>query len=107
MAVTNVTAEGAKLVCVSTGREKQLECDSVVLVTARLPNDALYGALIEREDEWTEAGLRSVTAIGDCHAPATIAAAVHAGRKYAENLDEPVGDIDSIPFKREITELIS
>lgn len=105
-AVTGVSANGVELVCTSTGREDRLSCDSVLAVTARLPNDALYQALIEREEDWAEAGVKSVTAIGDCLAPATIAAAVYSGRKYAENFDEPPENGDVIPFKREITELV-
>ena len=34
------------------------------------------------------AGIETVTAIGDCLAPATIAIAVHSGHEYARNLDK-------------------
>ncbi len=56
--------------------------DSVVMVTARLPNDGLYRALAERQ-----AGPPSLCRIGDCDAPAIIAAAVYAGHRYARELD--------------------
>ena len=46
----------------------------------------------------------TLTRIGDCEAPAIIAAATYAGHRYARELDMP--DIgDALPFRREITEL--
>ena len=89
----------ATLACVYTGARESLAIDAVVPVTARLPNDALHQALTARADDLARAGIRSVTAIGDCHAPATIAAAVHAGHLYARQLDAP--DPGPIGFRRE------
>lgn len=89
-----------------TGRTENRSCDSVVMVTARLPNESLYLDLRSRQSEWATAGIKSVTAIGDCWAPGPIAAAVHAGRLYAEDLDAPPRDGDRPPFKREIAELL-
>ena len=43
---------------------------------------------------------------GDALAPATIAHAVYAGRRYAEDLDGAAVPMDEVPFKREIAELI-
>ena len=71
---------------------------SVVLVTARAPSDALYHALSADPDALATAGIKSVTRIGDCHAPGTIAAAVYAGHRYARELDTAV---PTIPFLRE------
>jgi dimethylamine/trimethylamine dehydrogenase len=67
-------------------------------MTARLPEDALYRALREREAEWADAGLRSVRVIGDAEAPGLIAHAVYAGHRYARELDAPPSG--EIPFKR-------
>jgi hypothetical protein len=36
------------LVCAYTGRSRRIEADSVVMVTARQPNDGLYRSLSER-----------------------------------------------------------
>ena len=47
-----------------------------------------------------------VTAIGDALAPATIAHAVYAGRRYAEELDDPPDTGDEVPFRRELVELL-
>jgi dimethylamine/trimethylamine dehydrogenase len=95
----------ARLLCVFTNREEVQECDAAVLVTARLPEEALLLDLRAQSDACAEAGIRSVAAIGDALAPGTIAAAVYAGRKYAEHLDGQVDDGDSLPFRREIAEL--
>jgi dimethylamine/trimethylamine dehydrogenase len=87
-AVENGTA---RIVDVYTGRDQELPLDGLVLVTARLPKDALALALGAR-------------AIGDAYAPGTIATAVWDGRRYAEELDgEPPGD--AVPFRREVAEL--
>jgi dimethylamine/trimethylamine dehydrogenase len=91
--------------CVFTGRREPLECDAVVLVTARLPEDAIYRELVGREAAWRDAGIRSIKAIGDAWAPATIAVAVYEGHRYAEELDEPEDRGDSVPFRREMVEL--
>jgi dimethylamine/trimethylamine dehydrogenase len=88
-----VAIEGgtARVVDVYTAREREIPVDGLVLVTARLPNDALALEL-------------GATPIGDAYAPGTIATAVWDGRRYAEELDgEPHGD--AVPFRREVVEL--
>ena len=89
-----------------TGDESDLATDSVVMVTARLPHDRLYQELLVRKDEWADDDLSSVRAIGDAWAPATIAAAVWSGHRYAEELDEPQTP-GPVPYLREVTELAS
>ena len=85
-------------------RMSQIACDAVVLVTARLPNDALYLDLKARQADWRDAGISSVKLIGDANAPAPIAWATYAGHRYAEELDAP--DIgDAVPFRRELAAL--
>ena len=83
--------------------------DAVVLVTSRTSEDRLARDLAACEGEWTDAGIESVTAIGDALAPATIAHAVYAvyaGRRYAEELDGPPDTGDQVPFERELVELL-
>jgi dimethylamine/trimethylamine dehydrogenase len=63
-----------------TDRETRLACGSLVIVGARLPNDALY-------HELTKAGIASVTRIGDALAPGAIVHAVYSGHRYARELD--------------------
>jgi dimethylamine/trimethylamine dehydrogenase len=91
----------AELACVFTGRKRVLPCASVVTVTARLPEEALYRALLEQPKALSAAGIESVTAIGDARAPGTIAAAVYAGHRAARELDAPEPG-DAVPFKREL-----
>jgi len=98
--------DAAELACVYTGRRERLACDAAVLVTARLPEDGLYRDLKARQADWAAAGIASVEVIGDACAPGTIAMAVYAGRRTAEELDAPeIGD--AVPFRRELTELAS
>ncbi|HEV2538548.1 MAG TPA: FAD-dependent oxidoreductase [Frateuria sp.] len=92
--------EGRTLIVedVWTHRRRELACDAVLTVTARLPDDALYRQLEQREAEWEGAGIRSVRCIGDAEAPGLIAHAVYAGHRYARELQEqPVGEV---AFKR-------
>ena len=77
----------AALACAYTGREQRIQGDSIVLVTARRPNDALYHALAEPLAAKGDGRPKSLRRIGDCEAPAIIAAAVYAGHRYARELD--------------------
>jgi dimethylamine/trimethylamine dehydrogenase len=86
--------------CTYTARESSLPAGSVVCITSRLPNDALYDALLQEPDAISAAGIASVTSIGDCLAPSTIAAAVYAGHRYAREFD--LVDTDEIEFRREM-----
>ncbi len=101
--VTRIGSDGVGTACVFTGDEGHLPADSVVLVTARLPENRLFDALLARESEWEQAGLNSVQAIGDAWAPSTIAAAVWSGHRFAEEFEGP-STVD-IPFRREVTGL--
>jgi dimethylamine/trimethylamine dehydrogenase len=102
--VVRLEKAGAVTGCVFTGEEQLTDVDAVVLVTARLPDDGLYTELQARTPEWGQGGISSVCAIGDAWAPATIAAAVWAGRRYAEELDAPARG-EPVPFRREMTAL--
>ena len=105
--LANIAPDHATLSCAFTGREERLEVDAVVLVTARLPNDALRIALEARHEEFADAGIESVTTIGDALAPATIAHAVYAGHRYAEELDDDPRPDGELPFRREIAQLLN
>ncbi len=103
-AVSAVGAKGVTLSCAFTGRTREIACDAVVLVTARLPEDALWHDLKSREDEWAAAGIRSIRRIGDADAPAPIAWATYAGHRFARELDAEPED-GTLSFRREIAEL--
>jgi dimethylamine/trimethylamine dehydrogenase len=103
-AVTALGDTGVTLACAYTGREHDVPCDAALLVTARLPNDALYTELLAEKWKWAEYGIKSVKAVGDAQAPAAIAWATYAGHRYAEEFDS--ADIgDSLPFRREVAGL--
>ena len=81
--------EHVELACVYTGLRAQRPCKALVPVTAREPLDALYRELLAAPEAAAESGIETLTAIGDCYAPGTIAAAVYAGHRYARELDAP------------------
>ena len=103
--LSRIAPGAVALSCVHTGREEELEADAVLLVTSRTPSDELATALARLRERWSDAGLDAVDTIGDALAPATIAHAVYAGRRYAEELDGPEVTGDAVPFRRELAEL--
>ena len=103
--LVEVAATSVMTNCTYTDQRKEIDADAVVIVGSRLPEDALYNDLKSREHQWADAGIKSVTLIGDANAPGPIAWATYAGHRYARELDgEEIGD--ALPFKREIAELI-
>ena len=84
--VDRVVSDGLVPRCEYTERERLIECDSVVLVTSRLPNEDLYLEFRDRRQQWEGAGLVSVRTVGDAFSPGSIAAAVWDGRRFAEEL---------------------
>jgi len=90
-----------KLACVYTGRERRVSADALILVTARRPNDALYRALADHVAAGAAGAPRTLQRIGDCEAPAIIAAAIYAGHRYARFLDEEAGTAGSAPALRD------
>jgi dimethylamine/trimethylamine dehydrogenase len=83
-----------------SGVDTNLPCDAVLLVTDRLPNDALYQALTPA---LTEKKLSTLRVIGDAQAPDIIAQATFSGYLAAAEFDEtiPAGT----PFKIEYIEV--
>jgi dimethylamine/trimethylamine dehydrogenase len=63
-----------------------------------LPNDELFYQLTATPTSLGSSGIKSVRRIGDCYGPATIAAAVYEGRRYAEDFDRDP-HTDAVPFK--------
>jgi len=96
-AVSAIACDHVTLDCVFTGEAVRLEAGACVLVTSRRPVDGLWPAL--------EAQGIAATRAGDCFGPGTIAAAVHSGRKFAEDFGKPTPDFLDLPFRREVTAL--
>ncbi len=102
-AKAGIGRDAVEIAHVMSGRSRTLAAASVVLVTSRISNDALYHELTADWDALAAAGITTVTRIGDCLAPSTIAAAIYAGHRYARELDTPPPD--GVPFLRELPEL--
>ena len=101
--IGSAAAGTAQAVCTYSARERELPCDALVMVTARDPVDRLAAELLAAADRWAEAGIASARAVGDAWCPATIAAAVWDGRRYAEQLEQP--DDRDVPVLREVVRL--
>ncbi len=97
--LTSIHPEHVELSCIFTDRKQTVPCKSLVMVTMREAEDALYHALTANPEK----GPKTVTRIGDCLAPGTIAAAVYSGHRYARELGEPAPD--GVPFRRELIAL--
>jgi dimethylamine/trimethylamine dehydrogenase len=96
-----VTAQGLSwfdgevvtLACVHSNRKMTLPAHGLVVVGQRAPVDDLYTALrYDAAGNHTDLPF-TLARIGDCEAPAIIAAATYAGHRYAQELDASV-DID-------------
>ena len=80
----------------SDEQRRKVAFDTLVLVTSRVSSDELYRELCEFEDRF-----KTLRAIGDCHAPATIAAAVYDGHAAARYLESDQ-DIYAPLYTREL-----
>jgi dimethylamine/trimethylamine dehydrogenase len=80
-----------------TSAESTLACDAIVMVTDRIPNDALYHEL---KPALADGQLKSLRIIGDAEAPNIIAQAVFSGHLAAREFDEVI-DLDKTPFRIE------
>jgi len=87
--------DAVTLGCVYTGRTRVHAAGSLVLVTSRQPDDALYRELAGTEDD---AAPSRFIRIGDCLQPAIIAAAVYSGHKVARELG---GTLNAAPGARD------
>ena len=92
-ALTAFDGKTATLICQFTGKKKQIPMHSVVMVTQRAPRDELYHNILELVDGEPDELPFTLTCIGDCEAPAIIAAATYAGHRYARQLEEDI-DLD-------------
>lgn len=82
--------ETLTIACTYSGIKRDIICDRLVLVTARLPKNDIWLDLQNVQTTWRDAGVSTVTRIGDCLAPGLIAAAVHSGHKFAREVLAPI-----------------
>jgi len=88
----------ARLSCVYTAKTYEIEADAIVLVTARTPEDGLYKEIageIKTQASGSDPA-PTLNKIGDCDAPAIIAAAVYAGHRYARELGTDMAQSDVV-----------
>ncbi len=108
LSIEIITAQGvsaydgnaATLNCTYTGRATSVAVPALVLVTSRTPDDGLYYGLKAAMAEGRAGAPKTVKKIGDCDAPAIIAAAVYAGHRYARELDEDVDRDNPMKYDR-------
>ena len=89
----HIRTSEVNLTCVYTNHVTSIACETVVLVTMRLPVDDLCHSNL------------STMRIGDAHGPSTIAAAVYSGHQYARDLGRTRGEPHTL--RRELIEISS
>jgi dimethylamine/trimethylamine dehydrogenase len=104
--IAQIHADEVDCACIFTNRLRVVSAGSVVMVTSRQPDNKIYLALREHPENLASAGIRSVSAIGDCSNPSTIATAIYDGHREARELDAAPIDPD-MPFRREQIALAS
>jgi dimethylamine/trimethylamine dehydrogenase len=104
--IAQIHADKVECACVFTNHLRTVTAGSVVMVTSRQPDNQIYLALRENPEKLASAGIRSVSAIGDCNNPSTIATAIYEGHRVARELDAAPVDPD-MPFRREQIALAS
>ena len=77
-----------------------ITADSVIVVTARVSNDALFKELKERKNEWAGQEIAGIYLAGDAYAPRMLADAIYDGHRMAREFEEP-NPRRSKPFLRE------
>jgi dimethylamine/trimethylamine dehydrogenase len=94
-------ADGKALIAniYSDQHQRQLEFETLIMVTSRQPDDGLFQSLQQHEHRF-----KTLHAIGDCNAPGTVAAAVYDGHAAARYLQSDE-DVYAPLFTREMTAL--
>ena len=101
MSLSSIGNDHLELKCVYIETVTEMSCDHIVMVTSRTPNNKLSREYEEMNAQSTDFGRATITEIGDCYAPGTIAAAVYSGHQYARAFGEPE-DSREVPFQREL-----
>lgn len=88
--IDTVASGRAELSCVFSNTPSTIACDAVVPLTRKIPVTDLYDDLIYNKNRYTEAGIQSISRIGDAEAPSIIAAAIHSGYRAAFDLGQDI-----------------
>ena len=78
-----------------------VEFDTLVAVTGRKSNNALYTGLKARKGEWDKNGIKAVYVVGDAWAPKLIADATFEGHRLAREIEEANAQFPK-PYRREV-----
>jgi dimethylamine/trimethylamine dehydrogenase len=101
-ALTGFDGQRARLTCEYTGASRQITAKGAVLVTQRAQRDGLYHEILNRVGGEADRLPFTLRRIGDCEAPAIIAAAVYAGHRYAAELGVAVDPDDPLRHDRPV-----
>jgi len=85
--LSSIAGDSVHFACVHGGPGLTLSLGTAIVATSREPNDSLFHQLSSLGSALKDAGIKSVSRIGDCEAPSIIAAAVHAGHRWAREMD--------------------
>ena len=101
--ISNIEDGIALLECTYTGAITKLPCESIVMVTERISDTALYDSLMQNNLEGKTQ--YNIKIIGDAEAPGLIADAVYLGHLAAQNFEADEEDIQRGMFMREMPSL--
>ena len=73
--------------CTASGRESELPCDTLILVTGRTPNDRLHHELAAAGERFT------LARVGDCLQPSSIADAVYSAHRFARDFGAETSNV--------------
>lgn len=93
--------EGDAVLCEQawTGATVTRPADALLMVTTRLPNDALFNALQPHAESF-----ETLRIIGDAEAPGLIAHAIYGGHRAARELGAPIPEM---PFRRHLPRFVT
>ncbi len=100
--LAGMSNDSLTLACSYSGRKSEIPCGQLLLVTSRMPQDALWRELYVQEEQRKDAGIKSISRIGDCLAPGLIAAACYSGHALARAAEN--GDAVA-PLREDMTRL--
>ena len=101
--ISKIEDKVALLECTFTGATSRLPCESIIMVTERISDTALYDSLLQSNSEGKTQ--YNIKIIGDAEAPGLIADAVYLGHLAAQNFEADEADIQRGMFMREMPSL--
>jgi dimethylamine/trimethylamine dehydrogenase len=90
--IAQISPEEVVLRANFTAHEERIDGASVVMVTSAQPNTALKTGLETQRETFADAGIESLSFIGDCVVPGPIAQAVHEGHAFGRSFNDPKAD---------------